>query len=50
MKVETKGIPVMQFGGLKAKMYTFIKENDKERKKAKAINKDSVKKLIIKNI
>ena len=44
MKVETKGIPIIQSGELKVKMNSFVKEDDKEDKKAKAINKDAVKK------
>ena len=44
MKVKTKRIPIIQSDGLKVKMYSFIKDDDKEDKKAKANNKDAVKK------
>ena len=44
MKDETKGVPIAEFGELKAKIYSFIKEDLKGDKKAKGSNNDFVKK------
>ena len=37
---ETKGFPVVEFVGLKSKMYSVIKENDAGDQKRKGINKN----------
>ena len=50
MKDETKGITFFEFVGLKFKMYSLMKSDNKENKKIKVISKDVVEKLIIKNI
>ena len=42
MKDETYGMPIKSFTGLKAKMYTYITEEDHECKKAKGIHKNVV--------
>ena len=42
MKDETYGVPVKGFVELKAKIYTFITEDNHESKKAKGINKNVV--------
>ena len=42
MKDETYGVPIKGFVELKAKMYTFITEDNNESKKAKGINKKVV--------
>lgn len=38
-----KDIQIIQFGRLKAKMYSFRNEYDNENKQAKGINKDVIK-------
>lgn len=52
MKDETWGMPVECFVGLKAKMYTYITEEDHERKKSihKNIIDDTLKYEDYKNI
>ena len=45
-KDEAAGIPVVEFAGLRSKMYSYIKDNDKGRKTAKGIKKN----IITKNI
>ena len=50
MKDETKSITFFEFVGLKFKMYSLMKSDNKENKKIKVISKDVVEKLIIKNI
>ena len=30
MKDETKGVPTVEFGGLKSKMYSFVRENGED--------------------
>ena len=39
MKDELNGIKIVEFVGLKSKMYSLITDNDKEVNKAKGINK-----------
>ena len=43
MKDETCGVRIKSFVGLKAKMYTYIKKDKHECKKAKGINNSVVK-------
>ena len=38
-KDETQGIPVVEFAGLRSKMYSFIKEEGKGDKKTKSLKK-----------
>ena len=37
MKVETCGVPIKSFAGLKAKMYTYMTKDEHEYKKIKGI-------------
>ena len=46
MKDEAAGIPIIEFVGLRSKMYSYIKENDIEGKTAKGIKKAVIKKNI----
>ena len=46
MKDECAGIPITEFCGLRSKMYSYIKENDKYCCKAKGIKKNVVAKEI----
>ena len=46
MKDECAGIPITEFCGLRSKMYSYIKENDKYCCKAKGIKKNVVTKEI----
>ena len=46
MKDECAGIPITEFCGLRSKMYSYIKENDKYCCKAKGIKKNVVSKEI----
>ena len=46
MKDECGGIPIIEFCGLRSKMYSYIKENDKYCCKAKGIKKNVVAKEI----
>ena len=46
MKDECAGIPIIEFCGLRSKMYSYIKENDKYCCKAKGIKKNVVAKEI----
>ena len=45
-KDEALGIPVTEFIGLRSKMYSYIKDNDKGGKTAKGIKKNVIKKNI----
>ena len=42
-KDEAAGIPIIEFIGLRSKMYSYIKENQKGGKKAKGIKKNVIK-------
>ena len=37
MKDEAAGVPIVEFVGLRSKMYSYKKENGKEDKKAKGV-------------
>ena len=45
-KDETQGIPIIEFVGLRSKMYSYIKDNDQVGKTAKGIKKNVIKKDI----
>jgi len=45
-KDEACGIPIIDFVGLRSKMYSYVKDNDKGAKTAKGIKKNVVKKEI----
>ena len=45
-KDEAAGIPVVEFIGLRSKMYSYIKDNEKGGKTAKGIKKNVIKKNI----
>ena len=42
-KDEAAGIPITEFAGLRSKMYSYIKDNDKGGKTAKGIKKNIIK-------
>ena len=42
-KDEASGIPILEFVGLRSKMYSYIKDNDKGGKTAKGIKKNVIK-------
>ena len=42
MKEETGGTAIEEFVGLKAKMYSFLVDDDSEYQKAKSVNKNDV--------
>ena len=42
-KDEVAGIPITEFVGLRSKMYSYMKDNDKDEKTAKEIKKDNDK-------
>ena len=42
-KDETCGIPITEFVGLKSKMYSYVKDNEKGGKTAKGIKKNVIK-------
>jgi hypothetical protein len=46
-KDETDGIPIVEFCGLRSKMYSILLENDKNKKVGKGIKKSALKKLVI---
>ena len=46
MKDETSGTPITEFAGLRSKMYSYIKDDQKGVQKAKGIKKNVVKKEI----
>ena len=45
-KDETQGIPITEFIGLRSKMYSYVKDNNKEGRTAKGIKKCVIKKNI----
>ena len=45
-KDEAAGIPITEFIGLRSKMYSYIKDNNKDGKTAKGIKKNIIKKRI----
>ena len=45
-KDESAGIPITEFVGLRSKMYSYMKDNQKGEKKAKGIKKNVIKKDI----
>ena len=42
-KDEACGVPIVEFIGLKSKMYSYVKNNEKGRKTAKGIKKNVIK-------
>ena len=42
-KDEAAGVPIIEFVGLRSKMYSYIKDNNKEQKTAKGIKKNIIK-------
>ena len=46
MKDETKGVPIVEFIGLRSKMYSYVQNNEITCKKAKEIKKNIVKNVI----
>ena len=42
-KDESNGVPIIEFIGLRSKMYSYIKDNDKEHRTAKGIKKNVIK-------
>ena len=46
MKDETGGVAIEEFVGLKAKMYSFLVDDNSEHKKAKCVNKNVVATII----
>ena len=49
MKDEAAGIPITEFVGLRSKMYSYMKDNDKGGKIAKGIKKNIINKNITHN-
>ena len=45
-KDEAAGVPIIEFVGLRSKMYSYIKDNDKGGKTAKGIKKNVIRKDI----
>ena len=45
-KDETDGIPIVEFCGLRSKMYSILLENNKEKKTGKGIKKSALKKYV----
>ena len=45
-KDEASGVPIIEFVGLRSKMYSYMKDNDKDVKTAKGIKKNVIKKDI----
>ena len=45
-KDEAAGIPIVEFVGLRSKMYSYMKDNDKGDKTAKGVKKNVIKKNI----
>ena len=43
MKDEACGIPITEFIGLKSKMYSYVKDNEKDGRTAKGIKKNVIK-------
>ena len=50
MKDEFRGRIIREFVGLKSKMYSLVTVNNKEIKKAKGVNKNTIKNIRIDNI
>ena len=46
MKDKTKGVPIVEFVGLRFKMHSYVKNNEITCKKAKGIKKHIVKNVI----
>ena len=46
MKDEAAGIPIVEFIGLRSKMYSYMKDNEKGGKTAKGVKKNVIKKDI----
>ena len=42
-KDEACGIPIIEFVGLKSKMYSYVKDNEKDGKTAEGIKKNVIK-------
>ena len=45
-KDEAAGVPIIEFVGLRSKMYSYIKDNDKGGKTTKGIKKNVIRKDI----
>ena len=45
-KDEASGIPVVEFIGLRSKMYSFVKDNEETARTAKGVKKQVIKKII----
>ena len=45
-KDETSGVPIVEFCGLRSKMYSILLDNDKEKKTGKGIKKSALKKYV----
>ena len=45
-KDEAAGIPILEFVGLRSKMYSYITDNNKGDKKAKGVKKMSLRKML----
>ena len=45
-KDETSGVPIVEFCGLRSKMYSILLENDKEKMTGKGIKKSALKKYV----
>ena len=46
MKDEAPGMPIVEFVGLRSKMYSYVKDNGKNEKTAKGVRKYVIKKNI----
>ena len=46
MKDKTKGVPIVEFVGLRSKMYNYVQNDEITCKKAKGIKQNIVKKVI----
>ena len=46
-KDEAAGVPIVEFVGLKSKMYSYLKDNDQNSKTAKGVKKNIIKKVIV---
>ena len=47
MKDEAAGVPITEFVGLRSKMYSYMKDNQKGGKTAKGIKKNIIKKILL---
>ena len=45
-KDEAAAVPILEFVGLKSKMYSYLKDNDQNSKSAKGVKKNIIKKVI----